>query len=336
MKFYLPKIILASIILIKVTTSFSQEDSTTKKLRVVFYNLENYFDSFSDTLISYNDFSPEGNYHWNYKKYEQKTKKIYKVLQNVKGWDCVSLIGVCEIENKNVIQHLLYKTPLKDAGFKYIHYDSPDHRGIDVALFYTKGFMPIMSRPIFLYHNNKKLNSRNILYVKGLFGNDTLHVFVNHWTSRYRGIAESSPIRMGFSNLLKSKTDSILLQDKNANIVIMGDFNDEPNDASLKNLVNGDVLKNLALNYKSINSKGSVKYKEDWFIFDQIIVSKSLYLNDNGLKSSKRMTIFDPVWILENDKKYLGMKPYRTNQGFRYHGGYSDHLPVYIEIVKTN
>ncbi|PLX04680.1 MAG: endonuclease [Marinilabiliales bacterium] len=323
-------------ILINFTPTFSQKNSTNKKLRVVFYNLENYFDSFSDSLIDYNDFSPEGNYHWNYKKYEQKTKSIYKVLQNVKGWECATLIGVCEIENKNVIQHLLYKTPLKNSGFNYIHYDSPDQRGIDVALFYTKGFEPLESMPIFLYQNNKKLNSRNILYVKGVFGKDTLHVFVNHWTSRYRGVAESAPIRMGFSDLLKSKTDSLLLQNDNANIVIIGDFNDEPNDASLKNLVKNTTLKNLALNYKSINSMGSVKFKEDWFIFDQIIVSKSLYLNNNGLKSSKGMTIFDPIWILENDKKYLGMKPYRTNHGFRYNGGYSDHLPVYIEIVKTN
>jgi len=236
MKSILPRTILISILLINSIVSFSQDATPNQKLRIVFYNLENYFDSFSDSLIQYDEFTPEGNYHWNYNKYEQKTRNTYKVLQNVKGWECVTLVGVCEIENENVIKHLLYKTPLKNSEFNYIHYDSPDQRGIDVALFYTNGFQPIKSTPFFLYYKNKKLNSRNILYVKGLFGRDTLHVFVNHWTSRYRGVAESEPIRMDFSNLLKSKADSILSQNINANIVIMGDFNDEPNDASLKNL----------------------------------------------------------------------------------------------------
>lgn len=336
MKSFTPKLILLTLILIQSISSFNQETSSNNKLRIVFYNLENYFDSFSDSLSKYDEFSPEGNYHWNYKKYEHKTKNIYKVLQNVKGWEDVSLIGVCEIENENVIKHLLYTTPLKISEFNYIHYNSPDQRGIDVALLYTKGFDPIKSIPFFLYHENNKLNTRNILYVKGIFGGDTLHVFVNHWTSRYRGIAESDPIRMEFSNLLKSKTDSILKLNSNANIIVMGDFNDEPDDASLKNLVDNSTLFNLAVNYKSINCRGSVKFKEDWFIFDQIIVSESLYLNNNGLRSSKSMTIFDPVWLLENDKKYLGKKPFRTNLGYKYNGGYSDHLPVYIDIVKTN
>lgn len=336
MKSTLPRTVLISILLINSIVSFSQETSSNQKLRIVFYNLENYFDSFPDSLIQYDEFTPEGNYHWNYNKYEQKTRNTYKVLQNVRGWECVTLVGVCEIENENVIKHLLYKTPLKNSEFNYIHYDSPDQRGIDVALLYTNGFEPIKSTPFFLYYKNKKLNSRNILYVKGLFGGDTLHVFVNHWTSRYRGVAESEPIRMAFSNLLKSKTDSILSHNINENIVIMGDFNDEPNDASLKNLDDSNTLYNLALNYNSINCKGSVKFKEDWFIFDQIIVSKSLYLNTNGLRTSKSMTIFDPDWILEDDKKYLGKKPFRTNLGYRYNGGFSDHLPVFVDIVKTN
>ncbi len=335
MKSFLPIIILISLILVHSISSFAQEISSKNKLRIVFYNLENYFDSFSDSLSEYDEFSPEGKYHWNYKKYEHKTKNIYKVLQNVKGWDDITLIGMCEIENENVIKHLLYSTPLKNSEFNYIHYNSPDHRGIDVALVYSKGFYPIKSNPFYLYHENNKLKTRNILYVKGLFGGDTLHVFVNHWTSRYMGIAESNPIRMEFSNLLKSKTDSILKLDSNANIIVMGDFNDEPKDASMKNLVDIGTLYNLALNYKSINCRGSVKFKEDWFIFDQILVSESLYLNKNGLKSSKRMTIFDPVWLLENDNKYLGKKPLRTNQGYKYIGGYSDHLPVYIDIIKT-
>lgn len=330
------KTIFLSILLIYSAFTFSQGNSSTDRLRIVFYNLENYFDNFSDSLRDYNEFSLHGNYHWTYEKYEQKTKNIYKVVQNVKAWEGITLIGVCEIENENVIKHLLYKTPLISSHFNYIHYDSPDHRGIDVALLFTSGFKPIISMPFYLYFENKKIPTRNILYVKGLAGNDTIHVFVNHWTSRYRGVAESDPLRMGFSKLLKTKTDSIMNLNTKANIVIMGDFNDEPNDASMKNLVDGGKLYNLALNWKSINSRGSVKYKEDWFIFDQIIISESLYLNTNGLKSSKEMTIFEPIWLMENDNKYLGKKPFRTYLGYRYNGGYSDHLPVFIDIVKIN
>jgi hypothetical protein len=271
------------------------------------------------------------------KKYETKTRHLYKVFQNIAGWDGICLAGICEIENENVLKHLLYSTPLKSKNYKYIHFDSPDIRGIDVALIYSSAFVPVLAQPFYISYDSIKISSRNILYVKGLIAQDTLHVFVNHWTSRYRGVAESAPLRLMFSNLLKSKTDSILDMDPSANIIIMGDFNDQPYDMSLKNLCDSSLLYNLTSRSQYTNSAGTVKFKEDWFTFDQIIVSRSLMADNGGLTLAKSgLLVFDADWLMEVDEKYLGKKPFRTNIGFSYHGGFSDHLPVYLDIIKTN
>ncbi|PLX10703.1 MAG: hypothetical protein C0598_09855 [Marinilabiliales bacterium] len=314
---------------------FGQINNTHQNIRVGFYNLENYFDYSPDKLKNDTQFTPYGDYHWNHKKYDQKTKNIYKVIQNMKCRNCIILLGVCEIENEKVIKHLLYSTPLNKSKLNYVHYESNDSRGIDVALIYSNEFQPIKTSSFELFDNGVKIETRNILYVKGIVELDTFHVFINHWTSRYRGVLESEYLRMEFSNLLKSKVDSLINVNKNASIIIMGDFNDEPHDISLQNLMKVNALFNMSNNFNSSFVKGSVKYREDWYIFDQIIVSESLYLNLNGWEVTSRMSIFDPIWILEDDMKYLGKKPFRTNIGYKYNAGYSDHLPVYIDIINT-
>ncbi len=316
---------------------FAQNNSGGGYYRVMFYNLENYFDCFPDSLLSYNEFTPYGDYHWTMRKYESKTIHLYKVFQNIAGWDGICLAGICEIENENVLKHLLYSTPLKSQNYKYIHFDSPDMRGIDVALMYSPKFIPVDAKPFYLVDDSIKIRTRNILYVKGIIASDTVHIFVNHWTSRYRGVAESAPLRLMFSNLLKSKTDSILSEIPSANIIIMGDFNDQPSDRSLRNLCAGSRLHNLSSASRYDNSAGTVKFKEDWFTFDQMLVSEELMTDNGGLKIAKSgLKVFDADWLMEVDEKYLGKKPFRTNIGFRYHGGFSDHLPVYLDIIKTN
>jgi len=316
---------------------FGQKNGEGEAYRIVFYNLENYFDCFPDSLLSYNEFTAAGDYHWTMKKYEAKTRQLYKVFQNIAGWDGICLAGICEIENENVLKHLLYASPLKAKNYNYVHFDSPDKRGIDVALIYSSKFMPIHAQPFYLVEDSIKIRTRNILYVKGIIASDTVHIFVNHWTSRYRGVAESAPLRMMFSSLLKSKTDSILSGDPSASIIIMGDFNDQPSDRSLRNLCAGSRLHNLSSASRYDNSDGTVKFKEDWFTFDQMLVSEELMTDNGGLKIAKSgLKVFDADWLMEVDEKYLGKKPFRTNIGFSYHGGFSDHLPVYLDIIKTN
>lgn len=317
---------------------FSQNylNETKNSFRVVFYNLENYFDPYVDSSLSYNEFSYNGDLHWTNKKFTEKTKNIFKVFQALSTWDGIAIAGVCEIENKVVLNELLYNTPLKKLSYNYIHYDSKDKRGIDVALIYGNQFKPLFSKPFSIIDNqNERIPTRDILYVKGLLGNDTLHIFVNHWTSRYRGLLESNALRLQFSSLLKSKTDSLFNLNSDANILIMGDFNDQPHDESIIRLTSDSKLQNIVPIPTKNNSLGTVKFRSVWFIFDQILVSNSIIKGKSKLIiDNQGVRIFDQDFILENDKKYLGTKPFRTNVGFTYHGGYSDHLPVFLDIFE--
>jgi len=301
--------------------------------RCAFYNLENFFDPYPDTTLSYNEYTSKGEMHWTQKKFEKKSKYIYKVLQAMSEWDGLTLLGVCEIENETVLNQLLLGTPLKEQGLKYVHFDSGDKRGIDIALIYNTRFKPVFSTAFSVSENGKPIASRDILYVKGMLAGQTLHVFVNHWTSRYRGLMESDELRMMFSQLLKSKTDSIMDADKQANIIVMGDFNDQLQDNSIQNLLKEGNLINLHVSSINGNAKGTMKFREQWFTFDQVFVSQPL-ANGMGklVVDGNKLNIFDEAFLLEKDEKYLGNKPFRTNIGFKYHGGFSDHLPVYFDL----
>jgi hypothetical protein len=332
----LPSVIVL-IISFQYAISFSQtiDLKEGKSLRVVFYNLENYFDPFIDSTISYSQYSPEGDLHWTKGKFNNKTLKLSKVFQALSGWEGIALIGVCELENKYVLNQLLYSTPLKAYSYNYIHYDSKDNRGIDVALIYGSQFVPLMSRVYSIKDDkNKMVPTRDILYVKGLLNMDTVHVFVNHWTSRYRGLMESNALRMSFSELLKSKTDSLLSVNTTAKIIIMGDFNDQPGDKSMINLTRDGNLLNIVPKPLNNNCVGTLKFQNNWYIFDQILLTNSLLdVNENICVSNNRVRIFDESFLLENDEKYLGNKPFRTNLGYKYHGGFSDHLPVFMDLI---
>ena len=326
------------VVVIFQNTCFSQNSLQEVKdsFRVIFYNLENYFDPYVDSSLSYNEYSYHGDLHWTNKKFTEKTKNIYKVFQALSTWEGIAIAGVCEIENKVVLNELLYNTPLKKMSYNYIHYDSKDKRGIDVALIYGNQFKPLFSKPFSIVDKqNVRIPTRDILYVKGLLGNDTLHVFVNHWTSRYRGLLESNALRLQFSYLLKSKTDSLFNLNPNANILIMGDFNDQPHDESIIRLTTNSKLQNLVPNPSNNISLGTMKFRSVWFIFDQILVSNAIIQGKGNLMiNNQGVKIFDQNFLLENDKKYLGTKPFRTNIGYTYHGGYSDHLPVFLDLFE--
>lgn len=328
-------VLLKVFILISINSYSQSNELNREKFRVIFYNLENYFDIYVDSTLTYNEFTAQGELYWNKKKFQEKTRNIYKVFQAISSWDGIALAGVCEIENKYVLDQLLYGTPLNDMKYKYIHFDSQDNRGIDVALIYGKEFKPVSSQAYSILDNGgNKIHTRDILYVKGLLKNDTIHVFVNHWTSRYRGLLESNSLRFKFSELLKSKTDSILDVLPDANIIVMGDFNDQPHDKSLQNMTNDSSLFNLVSKPIENNSPGTVKFRADWFIFDQILVSKSLKNGSGNLMiSNEGLKVFDALFLLEKDSKHLGYKPYRSNLGYKYHGGFSDHLPICFDLI---
>ena len=321
---------------------YNNSERCEKCTRFVFYNLENLFDTHHDSLKSDMDFTPEGKNHWTYSHYLHKISNVYKTFLAMGGWEPPELIGVAEIENEAVLKKLIYDTPLKKFRYGYIHYESPDARGVDVALLYRKEhFKVIKSSPIgIIMLQDTGFKTRDILYVKGTLGNcDTLHLFINHWPSSYGGFMNSKPRRDFVAGVLRKKVDSLLSVNPLANILIAGDLNDEYTDESITLHLNAndDTTGNSTnlvdmMAFMTPDKIGSHKYAGRWRNIDQIIVSLSLYKGKSKLKiSGGKAHIFSPEFLLEEDK--LGKKPYRTFLGPRYIGGFSDHLPVYTDII---
>jgi predicted extracellular nuclease len=315
-------------------------------LRVMFYNVENLFDIYNDSLTNDSEFLPDGKKHWNFNKYNKKLNNIYKTIVAVGTWEAPGIVGLCEIENRKVLEDLIEKTPLSKVGYKIIHKDSPDGRGIDVALLYRENkFSPISYDAIeinFPEENSRK--TRDILYVKGkIHKKEILHIFVNHWPSRWGGQLKSEPKRMFVASVLKHTIDSIFAEDAEANIIITGDFNDDPDNKSLLKILeaksNLDTIQekqlyNLFYHYKESHAQGTLKYKGFWNYFDQFIVSGNLLEESKTNCSKTDAKIFSPDYLLETDNQYSGIKPNRTYFGSKYHDGYSDHLPVYLDLWK--
>ena len=314
-------------------------------LRVVFYNVENFFDPGIDSVNIDQEFTPAGEKHWTWSRYKVKLDHLYKTLIAVGGWNSPGLIGLCEVENQKVLDDLVEKTPLSKLEYKVVHYDSPDHRGIDCALLYLNNrFHPIHSFPVPVkFSGNPDFSTRDILYVQGILPEtgDTLHVFVNHWPSRRNGRMESESKRILAGKILKAEIDSITEKDPDAKILIMGDFNDESTNQSLSRILKAEVLhppyKDLHLYNLSTTANietGSIKFQGAWFLFDQIIVSGDLLKQDASIKVSlTSFALYNKNFLLKADDKYLGKKPFPTYEGYRYAGGFSDHLPISTDLI---
>ncbi len=300
-------------------------------LLAMFWNVENFFDTRNDPNTADDEFTPKGDNHWSWKKFEKKKNDIAKAIMLVadRYGEFPALIGLAEVENMYVLQKLIRETPLARVGYKIIHDESPDSRGIDVALLYREDlFTPEKSK--FL---EVDFPTRELLYVKGTVkGMDTLHVLVNHWPSKGGGEKETLPKRMAVSDKVKEVTDSILVENSKANILLMGDFNDTPTSEAVENL---DKLANLA--HWAKGCEGSYKYKGEWELIDQFLVSENMLppTEENPLKwiwCHREMDIFMHEWLVAPDESYMGVKPNRTLQGPKYNGGVSDHLPIVLKI----
>jgi predicted extracellular nuclease len=304
---------------------------SSDKFRIAFYNVENLFDTIDATDKKDEEFTPSGIKGWNEYRYHKKLNHIYKTLIAIKEWGKLPVVGLCEIENKTVLKDLIYQTPLFQFNYQYIHRESPDERGVDVALLYDNHvFQPLDTCYYTLvFPDDPQDKTRDILYVKGLvYQKDTLHIFVNHWPSRYGGYMATRLKRLFAAKTLAAKADSILKRQPLANIVAMGDFNDTPADTSIK------FLSHTLTQITPVpDQSGTTKYRSQWSVFDQMLVSpqllkkgQSLHIPDNTAHIAK------PEFLLEKDIRYGGQKPYRTYSGPRYQGGFSDHLPVYISL----
>lgn len=309
-------------------------------LLVMFWNVENYFDTYDNPSTTDEEFTPTGDNRWGRARFEKKMDDIAKTILLAADHygDLPALIGLAEVENAFVLQELLEETPLARTQYKYIHKDSPDSRGIDVALLYREElFTPLETKYI-----GFSFPTRDVLYTKGVVnGLDTLHIMVNHWPSK-RGNEESSGRKREYVSLKVSHVvDSILLRNPAANIVLMGDFNDTPASSPLKNL---GQLTNLAK--WADGAEGSYKYRESWSMIDQFLVSENLIKEKSSINGKNEafrpqwiythrgMEIFAPEALFAEDATYMGVKPKRTYSGPRYLGGISDHLPVVFKLYK--
>ena len=313
------------------------------RLRFVFYNVENLFDPFDDSLTADEEFLPAGLRGWTWSRFEDKVKRIHKVLVALGDWEPPELIGLCEVENHFVLHWLVSETPLKKHEYRVIHRDSPDRRGIDVALLYRPGFFRPVSYQCYRVPDQGSCpeSTRDILYVKGILNEgDSLHLLINHWPSRWGGTLESRPERLAAAGLLRHILDSLFMADRQSRILVAGDFNDELTDASLRDCLGvqrpGAHCPDDALYFPYdgplTGRPGSLKYQGRWYGFDLILVSGAL-LQDQALCVSRDgYRVFAPDFLLEDDPQWLGSRPFRTYRGYRYQGGFSDHLPVYIDL----
>ena len=335
--------IILQITLILVVPLLAQKQEK-QDFKIMCYNVENFFDCVHDSLSNDTEFLPTGLRGWNTTRYAKKQANIGKVIIAVGGWDAPALVGLCEVESNKCLYDLTHYSGLKNLRYKYIHHDSPDPRGIDVALLYQPTqFTPLRDKAIqIIFPHSPEIKTRDILYVSGKIPTgDTLHVFICHLPSRLEGEKESEEKRKFVSSVIRIKVDSLFASTDRPNIIIMGDFNDYPTNSSLSEVlkakpltgsISSDCLYNLMYSMQ-LEGKGTNKFKGEWGALDQIIVSGEL-LNTSGsiFTSQDHAHIFDASFLLENDKAYLGKQPFRTYAGLKYQDGYSDHLPVYADF----
>jgi predicted extracellular nuclease len=312
--------------------------------RILFYNVENLFDTFNDPEKNDNAFTPDGDMRWTPYRLQKKISNIYKAITAAGEWNMPAIIGLCEVENSDVLEMLVNNTGLKNGGFQIVHRNSPDTRGIDVAALYRPDDFLLLEKWFagITFPFDTATTTRDILYMKGIAGgDDTLHLFVNHWPSRWGGQAATAPYRNHAATVLKSMTDSLVLINPSAKIIIMGDFNDDPGDESLKKYLEAGFDYNKPVSGRLYNvskeisnsRSGSYKYQGVWYLYDQFIVSGSMINGTGRLQTSPQsVKVYNEAFLLIRDATWFGLKPFRSYEGFRYKGGFSDHLPVYLDV----
>ena len=295
-----------------------------ESFRVMFWNVENLFDTKDNPQKNDNEFLPDATRHWNYFRYRDKLKNLAKGIIASGDEYVPDLVGLCEVENDSCIYDLTKCSPLREAGYRYVMTDSPDQRGIDVALLYQRGtFRLLQHQSIRIPHEQVKRDpTRDILHVVGrVVSGDTLDVIVCHMPSRSNGQWESEPYRMFTAKILRQVADSVMNVRKNPHLIIMGDFNDYPTDRSVKEILCGDgKLQNLMKGMKG----GTYRYRGEWGILDQFLVSEQVPV--------RGVQILRHPFLLEEDEKYGGEKPFRTYNGMKFQAGFSDHLPIALDL----
>lgn len=305
----------------------------TKHFAIGFYNLENLFDTVDDPKTLDDDFTEFSKKNWNEKRFRKKIKKLARVISSI-GYQDIKhppvLLGVAEVENAAVLDDLVASKFLHRKGYDYVHFDSPDERGIDNALIYRKDYFSVVKKEAYAVYLTDEMGerdyTRDILYVHGMLEDQSLHILINHWPSRRKGTSETEHKRITAAERNLEIIERIYEEEANARIVIMGDFNDDPHNESVKRLITQrfyNPMEVLLTKYE-----GTLRHKDVWHLFDQIIISHNFLQGHNNPFQFKSAKIFSPNEIKEYKGKFKGL-PFRTYGGKKYLGGFSDHFPVY-------
>lgn len=289
---------------------------------VVFYNVENLFDTREDPGINDRDFTPKGRLAWNMTRYERKLERLSDAI-SWSGAQLPMMIGLAEVENRSVVEDLARTGRLASGGYEVVHFDSPDERGIDVALLVREASVR-HAEPLLVDLGHDR--TRDILHATVVVGDEVWHVFVNHWPSRREGPAISAPKRMKAARVLR---DAVSALPKGERILIMGDLNDTPMDASIREglgavcLPSGELVDLMCLDVPE--GHGSHNYKGEWAYLDQFIVDRATVerVARAGAVRDERLMFRHPRYGLSPDKTYSGTS---------YKGGFSDHLPIVLEL----
>ena len=347
--------------------SFLQAQSKKYTIHTVaFYNFENLFDTINDPATHDDEWTPNGAQHWTKERYEQKLKNLSRVLSeigNLENSNAPTLIGGSEIENRGVLEDLIKQPKLQHLDYGIIHFDSPDKRGIDVALLYQKKYFRPTSYsniPLYLYknkaiekeeksdetedeveiktENNNRIFTRDQLLITGFLESEEIHIIVNHWPSRSGGEKKSSPFREAAGNLNRRIIDSLQQINPNAKVITMGDLNDGPFNRSVKVALGAKAKKSEVPEFGVFNpfeemankGMGTIAFRDAWDIFDQIIITESLIQSDFDTFKFWKAGIFNRPFLIQTSGQYKGypLRHSLTEVGF------SDHFPVYIYLIK--
>ncbi|MEL6655049.1 MAG: endonuclease/exonuclease/phosphatase family protein [Bacteroidota bacterium] len=332
------------------TTLFTlnAQEQSYKVGLIGFYNLENLFDTIDTPDVRDTEFTPAGSKNYDYRIYSEKLENMSRVISDMGtnlSPDGVAILGVCEVENRDVLEDLVVQASIADRNYQIVHHDSPDERGIDVGLLYNPKYFTVtgsQAHPLIIYEQDgtSRNFTRDVLVVGGEYDGDPMYILVNHWPSRSGGEARSAPYRNAAALLCKNLTDSLRNANPEAKIVIMGDLNDDPTSPSVDEMLAAEGKVNRVRRGGLYNPMwefyrkgiGTTAWRDAWSLFDQIIISDN-WLNERKSYRFYQAYIHNPNYLVQKTGHFIGY-PNRTFTGDKYLGGFSDHFPVYMAIIK--
>lgn len=323
-----------------------QKDKSYYLAGVGFWNVENLYDTINDVWKNDEEFTPFGSNAWTGKRYWVKIDRLAEVISQMATDvtpDGLAVMGLCEIENKNVVKDIVNSPRLKKRNYQCVHIEGPDARGVDPSFIYNPAyfkFKKAVSYPVKMV-TDSSYKTRDILVVSGLFNGEAFSFLINHWPSRRGGEMASRPNRNSAAKTARHIADSITRTDANAKVIIMGDLNDDPVNDCVKKIIGtyGDINKSSDSSYYNpmenpyLKGIGTLAWQDSWNLFDQMMLNKNLIPGKYETWQFYAVRIFNKDYIKSDFGNFKGY-PFRTYSGGAYTGGYSDHFPVFILIAK--